>query len=854
MPLGPGARLGPYEILAPLGAGGMGEVYRARDARLAREVAIKVLPAGFSSDPERLRRFEQEARAAGALNHPNILTVHDAGHHEGAPYVVSELLEGQTLRERAQGGALPVRKAVEIGVQIARGLAAAHEKGIVHRDLKPENVFVASDGQVKILDFGLAKLTQAETSGELSQSPTEARGTDAGTVLGTIGYMSPEQVRGAAVDHRSDIFSLGAILYELVAGRRAFSKETSAETMTAILREDPPDLTETNLALPPALERIVSHCLEKNPQERFASARDLAFNLEALSDKSGVSATALRARGAASRRRGALTGVGWLASLIAVAATAFWLGGRGNERPQPRYQQLSFGHGTVHSAAFSPDGTAVYYSASWNGEPERTFSLRLDLQLEQPLGFEGRLVGAAGGELAFLRSDKTLLRAPLSGGGAREVATGVLAADWSRDGAQFAITRRVGPKEVLEYPIGKVLYETAGEFRWPRISPDGQRVAVVDQPSLGVNGGQIMLVDAAGARRLTAGTVYPSGLTWSKDGKEVWFARGSNVKESAGVYGISLNGRQRLVVGTAQDPWVHASWGDGRVLLSLGQSRRQVAGQAPGDTVERDLSVRGSSESYEISDDGRRYLVSDWVGGGVPAVFLGGLDGALPVRLGSGLGNSISPDGNTALVWKEGGERIDTALVLLPTGAGQPQDVPRGSIQTYMDTRVLADGRRLLLSASEAGRPRRLFVQDLPDGLPKPVTPEGVFTAYAFASPDGAWVAAGGDYENEPFELYPLNGGEPRPIPGLEKGDEPIRFTADGRRLFVRESSKDETRVTIVLLDLVTGQKQPWKVLTPADPAGVTSIQYVLPTPDGRAYLYGYRRVLADLFLVTNLK
>jgi serine/threonine protein kinase len=281
MPLGPGARLGPYEILAPLGAGGMGEVYRARDARLAREVAIKVLPAGFSSDPERLRRFEQEARAAGALNHPNILTVHDAGHHEGAPYVVSELLEGQTLRERAQGGALPVRKAVEIGVQIARGLAAAHEKGIVHRDLKPENVFVTREGLVKILDFGLARVVRAE-GGESSQAPTFSQHTEPGTVLGTVGYMSPEQVRGFPADHRADIFSLGAVLYEMLSGQRAFRGATAADTMTGILREDPEELSVTRPALPAALDRIVRHCLEKAPAERFQSARDVAFNLESL--------------------------------------------------------------------------------------------------------------------------------------------------------------------------------------------------------------------------------------------------------------------------------------------------------------------------------------------------------------------------------------------------------------------------------------------------------------------------------------------------------------------------------------------------------------------------------------------
>src|SRR5450830_267234 len=269
-----GSRLGPYEILGPLGAGGMGEVYRARDERLKRDVAIKVLPASYSQDADRLRRFEQEAQAAGALNHPNITAVYDLGAHDGAPYIVTELLEGETLRGRLAGGALAVRKAIEYAVQIARGLAAAHEKGIIHRDLKPENLFVTKDGRVKILDFGLAKLTEIEGSGgKQTNLPTAAAGTEAGVVMGTLGYMSPEQVKGHTADQRSDLFSFGAILYEMLTGSRAFHRDSAAETISAILREEPPDLSATNRNVQPGLERIVRHCLEKNPEERFYSPR-----------------------------------------------------------------------------------------------------------------------------------------------------------------------------------------------------------------------------------------------------------------------------------------------------------------------------------------------------------------------------------------------------------------------------------------------------------------------------------------------------------------------------------------------------------------------------------------------------
>src|SRR5712692_9202446 len=289
MSLSAGTKLGPYEIQSPLGAGGMGEVYRARDTRLGRDVAIKVLPEALTKDADRLRRFEQDARTIAALSHPNILGIHDIGTHDGAPFLVSELLEGQTLREKLEAGPLPVRRAIEYSLGIAQGLAAAHEKGIVHRDLKPENVFITRDGRVKVLDFGLAKLVRPEESHEtvVTQSPA----TLLGTVMGTVGYMSPEQVRGEPSDARSDIFSFGAVLYEMLAGKRAFKRDTSAETMTAILREDPAELNSTSWQGPLALQRILSRCLEKNVERRFQSASDLAFAIESLSGTSGTAAT-----------------------------------------------------------------------------------------------------------------------------------------------------------------------------------------------------------------------------------------------------------------------------------------------------------------------------------------------------------------------------------------------------------------------------------------------------------------------------------------------------------------------------------------------------------------------------------
>src|SRR5437588_3170914 len=320
MALSPGTKLGPYEVVSPAGAGGMGEVYRARDSRLNREVAIKVLPAQFSRDPDRVSRFRQEAQAAAALNHPNILAIHDFGEHDGSVYIVAEMLEGETLRERVRAGALSTRTAGDHAEQTARGLAAAHEKGIVHRDLKPENIFITRDGRVKILDFGLAKLTRPEGVPP-TDAATLASQTEPGVVMGTVGYMSPEQVRGQTADHRSDLFSFGAILYEMLSGRRAFHGESSVETMSAILKQDPPELSSTNQNISPALERLVNHCLEKNPEERFHSASDLAFALEALSGSTGVSTQTVTIPALAPQwiRRHALTG--WIIAGVAILLT-----------------------------------------------------------------------------------------------------------------------------------------------------------------------------------------------------------------------------------------------------------------------------------------------------------------------------------------------------------------------------------------------------------------------------------------------------------------------------------------------------------------------------------------------------
>jgi len=387
MRLASGTDLGPYVIVSVLGVGGMGEVYRARDSRLKREVAIKVLPSAVSLDADRLRRFEQEALATAALNHPNILAVFDTGTHNGSPYVVSELLEGETLRQRLRAGRLSIRESLDCALQIAHGLAAAHEKGIVHRDLKPENLFVTNDGRVKILDFGLAKLTQADPASYASLS-TMTDVTKEGSIIGTAGYMSPEQVRGAAVDARSDIFSFGAILYEIIAGKRAFHGETIADTMSTILKEDPPELSEINPKASPAIQRIVQHCLEKNVERRFHSASDIAFDLENLSGISDSTAKIVPSASVRSQRMLLLNLAGGLTLAVLLLGFVWWLVRAGAHPPLVEYKKITFRTGSLGNARFAPDGSVVY-SARWDGSQQQLYIARENDPTAHEGGAEG---------------------------------------------------------------------------------------------------------------------------------------------------------------------------------------------------------------------------------------------------------------------------------------------------------------------------------------------------------------------------------------------------------------------------------------------------------------------------------
>jgi eukaryotic-like serine/threonine-protein kinase len=488
MALTSGTKLGPYEIQAPVGAGGMGEVYRAKDTRLGRDVALKILPESFAREIDRLRRFEQEARAVAALNHPNILAIHDIGQHEGLPFLVSELLDGESLRATLDRGALPQRKAIEYGVQITHGLAAAHEKGIVHRDLKPENIFVIKDGRIKILDFGLAKLAQ-KAGAEPDEMTLTSANTAAGVVMGTASYMAPEQVRGEAADPRTDIFAFGAVLYEMLSGERAFRRDTAAETMTAVLKDDPPDLSsrssDSTRPVSPALERIVRRCLEKNPEQRFQSARDLSFALSALSGTEG--STAVRAAAAAATRRISL--LPWLVVALALVAvaTATWFVAR---RPQPR-TRMQFALAVpdemnISHIVLSRDGTMlVFVSPEENSAMPMLYVQRVGSSnvtvLPGSQGASYPFLSPDGAYVGFFANGK-LQKMAISGGAPQVLATALAGrgGSWGSKGVIIYAADAQSPLQRINADGTGMAPLTQGirtkedqSHRWPMFLPDG---------------------------------------------------------------------------------------------------------------------------------------------------------------------------------------------------------------------------------------------------------------------------------------------------------------------------------------------------------------------------------------------
>jgi serine/threonine protein kinase len=856
MSLTPGTRLGPYEIVSAIGAGGMGEVYRAKDSRLGRDVAIKVLPESVANDAGRRERFEREAKAVAALSHPNIINIYDTGLHEGHPFVVMELLDGETLRERLTTGALPVRKAVEIAVQIARGLGAAHEKQIVHRDLKPENIFIIRDGQVKILDFGLAR----DIANNSGATETRAAITDAGIAMGTVGYMAPEQIRAQAVDGRTDLFAFGAVLFEMLSGVRAFQRETAADMMTAILKEDVPDLVGTNAQILPSLDRIVRHCLEKNPAERFQSARDVAFALEALSG-SNVSTGASRAAPTVSTQSR-----GWrVPALVAGAAIVALAAGIAIERsrqPSPtriEFETKTWDAQTVTNARFGPDGRTLFFSAARSGTVTSLYTIPPGAVSPQLIGEPGTqlLAVSSNGELAVLTHAKGVHHRIYTGtlsrmtrdGASRPWLEHVSEMDYASDGTTIAVVRNTNDRWTLEYPLGKILYSAqTGYVSDPRIAPDGTRVAFMDHPLAGDDRGTVKVVDTSGhVATLTPEYWGEEGLAWSRDSRTVFFGPAdSNAQFDVDAVDVSGTPVVRQVVAGPGNAVVSDIAADGRLLLVRGEVRFTIRALLPGDKVERDLSWLDFPIDPSLSRDAMHMAFGDLSqsAGTDYAVALRDIATDKVVRLGPGATMGMSPDAKWAAA------QIPSSLKLLvyPTGAGDPV-----LLETRIDlsrslVRWFSDSARVLYCGRKESQPVRCYAKDLKGGTATAVTPDDVVDAMV-ASDDRTLLirrASGA------MQMMTTGGGAPTDAKGFDLDDDLLTWTPDRTAVIVTKLA--QVPAPIDRVDPMSGKRTRLKELGPPDRTGVPQTQFVSWLPDGRAYAYAIERDLSQVFVVRGVR
>ncbi|HEX9162166.1 MAG TPA: protein kinase [Thermoanaerobaculia bacterium] len=847
MTLEPGSRVGGYEILAPLGAGGMGEVYRARDHRLGRDVALKVLPESLLDNQDRLHRFQREAQTAGGLSHPNLLTVHELGVDAGRPFIVSELIEGSTLRERMSAGPLPPKRAIDYAAQIAEGLAAAHERGVVHRDLKPENIAVTRDGRVKILDFGLAKTTTRATSPPADGTTVARNSTEPGAVLGTAGYMSPEQVRGEVVDSRSDIFSLGAILYEMLSGRRAFEGSSSVDTMHAILHRDPPELSQTNADIPPALHRIADHCLEKDRERRFQSARDLAFD---LANVSGTSAELI-----APKHRARMPSVAlWLVAMAAVAAIAAFAGRELARGSVPTFQRLTFRPRFAPLGLFTPDQQSFIYSNQ--GHPEQ-----MDVSIFPIGSAEGRPIGlhqafatsvSRNGELAVLLNARfeggftfrgTLGRVPIGGGAPKEIAEDVDWADWTPSGDALLVLRRINGKARIELPVGNVLYETPGWISTPRISPDGQSIAFVDHPFLGDDSGSVALV-TSGRKAKVLTPMYASleGLAWKSDDKEILYT-GAEKGNARVLYGVTPSGRLRRIASSAGALTICDIARDGRILIVQGNDRVRAFVGSVNEPVDHEMGWLDWSTVRAISNDGSLLLFEESGEGGGKnySVYVRRTDGSPPIRLGDGIGVDLSRDGKFALAIAPLNGRPQ--LVVYPIGAGEPRRVTADKLK-YESARWAAGGA-ILARASDGEHPQRVYL--LSGGAPRPLTAEGV-TQGPFVSADGRRFCA--RMSNGIVAVYSIDGRVETTLPEIGRQFAIGGWSADGSDLFLMARVAHPS--PIYRFNLATRQMQLLKsIVTQESTLGTAGF---VMTPDGRKYAYSMADSASDLYLLEGAK